>query len=173
LPENEINVNSQIRAREVRLIDSEGNMVGVVPTFRALNMAESQGLDLVEVSPNSNPPVCKMADYGKIKYQNQKKLADKKKKQKVVELKELKMSVNIGKGDYDTKMRQAKGFLDGGNKVKFSFHFHGREISHSYLAEEMSEKIIKDLEEFGKVDMKPQLEGKKMFFIISSIKKKL
>ncbi|MDR2760375.1 MAG: translation initiation factor IF-3 [Rickettsiales bacterium] len=165
-------MNDQIRAREVRLIDNEGNMIGVVPTFRALNMAESLGLDLVEVSINSNPPVCKIADYGKIKYQNQKKIADKKKKQKTVELKELKMSVNIGKGDYDTKLRQAKNFLDSGNRVKFSFHFHGREISHAYLAEEMSEKIMADLEEFGKADAKPQLEGKKMFFTISSIKKK-
>ena len=168
----ELKINDQIRAKEVRLIDSEGQMVGIVPTFKALSIARENNLDLVEVSPNTEPPVCKIANYGKIRYQNQKKAAEAKKKQKVVELKEIKLSVNIAIGDYNTKLKQAKKFFEDGNKVKFSFQFRGREISHSDLAYDMAKKIVEELQEFAKVDVAPQMEGKKMFFVMSSIIKK-
>jgi translation initiation factor IF-3 len=167
-----LNINNQIRAKEVRLIDSEGVMVGVVSIAEAMSMAMEVELDLVEISPNSDPPVCKIADFGKIRYQKQKKLTETKKKQKAVELKEIKMSVNIADGDYNTKIKQAKKFFEERKKVKFSFQFHGREINYSYLGEEMSLKIIDDLKDYAKVDIKPQLEGKKMFFVMSSTVKK-
>lgn len=154
------------------MIDKEGTMVGIVPTNKAISMAEEEGLDLVEVSPNSTPPVCKIACFGKIKYQNQKKMSEAKKKQKTIELKEVKMSINIASGDYNTKIRQAKKFFEEGNKVKFSFQFRGREIGHVDLAREISEKIIEDLKDCAKVDVKPELEGKKMFFFMSSMAKK-
>lgn len=169
---NELKINDQINTREVRLIDSEGNMVGIVPIFKALGMAQELELDLVEISPNATPPVCKIADFGKILYQNQKQAVEAKKKQKVVELKELRMSINIGKTDLERKIKQSSEFLKEGNKVKFSFQFRGREISHVHLAEELIEKIINDLEEYGKIDSKPLLEGKRMSFIISPVTKK-
>ena len=165
-------INDQIKAKEVRLIDSNGNMVGVVPTFKALNMARNESLDLVEVSPNESLPVCKIADYGKIRYQNQKKMSEAKKKQKVVELKEIKFSINIAENDYNTKMRQAKSFFEEGNKVKFTFQFRGREISHTDLADEMINKIVEELVDYAKIDKAPALEGKKKSFTMVSIVKK-
>ncbi len=169
---NELNINEQIKAKEIRLIGSDGQMVGIVPIFRAIGMAQSEGLDLVEISPNSEPPVCKIADYGKIRYQNQKKAAEAKKKQKIVELKEIKLSLNIASGDYNTKIKQARKFFEQGNKVRFSFQFRGREITHSNLVEEMALKIIDELSDVSKVDTKPQMEGKKLFFVLASLTKK-
>jgi translation initiation factor IF-3 len=169
---NELRINDQIRAKDVRLIDSGGKMVGVVSLARAIGMASMEELDLVEISPNSEPPVCKITDYGKIKYQTQKKAAIAKKKQKIIENKEIKLSTNIAQGDYDTKIKQARGFFEHGNKVRFSFQFRGREIIHTDLAEEMAKKVIEQLSDVAKVDMVPQMEGKKLFFImVSSLKK--
>lgn len=167
-----LNINEQIKAKEVRLIDAEGVMVGVVDTRDAIEMAIEAELDLVEISPNADPPVCKIANFGKIKYQNQKRMTEAKKKQKAVELKEIKMSINIAEGDYNTKIKQAKKFFEEGKKVKFSFQFHGREVNYAYLAEEMSVRIADELKDFAKLDIKPQLEGKKMFFLMSSAIKK-
>lgn len=169
---NELRINDQIRSKEVRLIDSNGEMVGIVPTFRALNMAREANLDLVEVSPNSEPPVCKIANYGKILYQNQKKASEAKKKQKVVEVKEIKLSFNIAQGDYNTKLKKAREFFDNGNKVRFTFQIRGREITHTDLFNEMAEKIINELSDVSKIDIKPQLEGRKLFFVLSSTVKK-
>lgn len=168
---NELRINDQIKAKEVRLIDVNGEMLGITQTFKALSIAREAKLDLVEISPNSEPPVCKIADYGKIRYQAQKKAAEVKKKQKVIETKEIKLSLNIAQGDYDTKLKQAKKFFEQGNKVRFSFQFRGREITHIDLFNELANKIINELSEVAKVDIKPQIEGRKLFFVLSTIKK--
>lgn len=169
---DELKTNAEIKAKNVRLIDEEGKMVGIVHISEALEMASNAGLDLIEISPNVEPPVCKIGNYGKIKYQRQKQLNDNKKKQKVVELKEIKMSPNIGVGDYDTKMKQARKFLEQGNKVKFNFKFKGREILHTNLTKEMIDKMIEQLSDISKVDIVPKMEEKKMFFVLSSTVKK-
>lgn len=159
-------INEQIRAREVRLIDQDGKMVGVVPVSEALSMAQNVTLDLVEVSPNVVPPVCKIANFGKMKYELQKKAADAKKKQKVVEVKEIKMTINIGKGDFDTKIRHTKEFIEKGNKVKVSIRMKGREITHQDLAEKMMQDILKDTEAFAKPEVPHRLEGMQMVVIL-------
>ena len=169
---NELNINEQIRSKEVRVIDNNGQMLGIVSTFKAISMARAEGLDLVEVSPNSEPPVCKIADYGKIRYQNQKKAAEAKKKQKIIETKEIKLSLNIALGDYNVKIKQARKFFEQGNKVRFSFQFRGREIIHSDLVKEMADKIIDELSDVSKIDTTPKMEGKKLFFVLSSLNKK-
>lgn len=169
---NDLKINDQIKAKEVRLIDSNGEMVGILPIFKAINMAREAELDLVEISPNSEPPVCKIASYGKIRYQAQKKAAEAKKKQKTIEIKEIKLSLNIGQADYDTKLKQVRKFFEVGNKVRFSFQIRGREAAHSDLFREMADKIINELSEISKIDVKPQIEGKKLFFVLSPITKK-
>ena len=169
---NELRINDQIKAKEIRLIDSEGDMLGIMPVIKAMSLAREAGLDLVEISPNSEPPVCKITDYGKIRYQAQKKAAEAKKKQKVVETKEIKLSLNIAKGDYDIKLRQARKFFEQGNKVRFSFQFRGREITHFVIVEDMSKQIIEELSDVSKVDVEPKTEGKKLFFVLSSTVKR-
>lgn len=159
-------INEQIKAREVRLIDHEGKMVGVIAVAEALKMAQEVELDLVEVSPNVTPPVCKIANFGKMKYELQKKAADAKKKQKVVEVKEIKMTINIGKGDFDTKIRHVKEFIEKGNKVKVSIRMKGREITHQDLAEKMMQDILKDTENFAKPEVPHRLEGMQMVVIL-------
>lgn len=172
LANNELRINDQIKAKEIRLIDTDGEMLGITTTFKAISMAREAGLDLVEISPNAEPPVCKIADYGKIRYQQQKKAAEAKKKQKVIETKEIKLSLNIAKGDYDTKMKQARKFFEQGNKVRFSFQFRGREITHYDLVEKMANDIIEEMKDISRVDVAPQMEGKKLFFVLSSTFKK-
>jgi translation initiation factor IF-3 len=168
-PQNSNNffkINEQIRANELRLIDQDGEMVGVVSFAAAMQMAKEVDLDLIEISPNVTPPVCKIASVGKMKYEMQKKAADAKKKQKVVETKEIKMTINIGKGDYDVKIRHSIEFIEKGNKVKISIRMKGREITHRELAEEMMVNILKDTEEFAKPEMRPRLEGMQMIVIL-------
>jgi translation initiation factor IF-3 len=172
LANGELKINGQIKSREVKLVSSDGEMMGVVPLAKALIAARSENLDLVEVSPNVDPPVCKIADYGKIRYQNQKKATETKKKQKIVGIKEIKLSINIAQGDYDTKMKQAGKFFEQGNSVKFSFQFRGREIVHSNIAREMANKIIDQFDDRAKVTMAPQMEGKKLLFILAPSLKK-
>ena len=159
-------INEQIKAREVRLINQDAKMIGVVAVADALKMAQDVDLDLVEVSPNVVPPVCKIANFGKMKYEMQKKAADAKKKQKVVEVKEIKMTINIGKGDFDTKIRHTKEFIEKGNKVKVSIRMKGREITHQDLAEKMMQDILKDVEEFAKPEVRHRLEGMQMVVIL-------
>ncbi len=159
-------INEQIKAKEVRLIDHEAKMVGVIATAEALKMAQDVSLDLVEVSPNVVPPVCKIANFGKMKYEMQKKAADAKKKQKVVEVKEVKMTINIGKGDFDTKIRHTLEFIEKGNKVKISIRMKGREITHQDLAEKMMQDIFRDTEEFAKPEVRHRLEGMQMVVIL-------
>ncbi len=163
---NPYRINEQIKAREVRLIDQDSKMIGVVSITEALKMAQDAALDLVEVSPNVAPPVCKIANFGKMKYELQKKASDAKKKQKVVEVKEIKMSINIGKGDYDIKVKHAIEFINKGNKVKVSIRMRGREITHSELATKMMEDVLRDTAEVAKAEYGPRLEGMQMITIL-------
>ena len=137
-------------------------MVGVTEIGQALKMSIDAGLDLVEVSPNAEPPVCKIANFGKMKYEIQKKAADAKKKQKVVETKEVKLSINIGKGDYDVKMKQVLKFIEKGDKVKISIKMKGREMAHLDLADKMMVDVTNDISECAKFEVNPRMEGKQM-----------
>jgi translation initiation factor IF-3 len=144
-------------------------MIGVTTVAEGIRMAQEAELDLIEVSPNAAPPVCKIANFGKMKYEIQKKAADAKKRQKVVEVKEVKMTINIGKADFDTKIRHTIEFVEKGNKVKVSIRMKGREITHRDLAEKMMVDILKDTEEFAKPEINPRLEGMQM--VVTLIKK--
>ncbi len=157
--------NEQITAKQVRLIDKDGKMVGVVATEQALRIAQDSELDLVEVSPNVSPPVCKIANFGKMRYEIQKKAADARKKQKIIELKEIKMSFNIGKGDYDTKIKQVEKFIDKGDKVKVSIRMKGREISHIDIAKNMMNQIVEDVSKVAKTEFNPRQEGMQMVVV--------
>ncbi|MFP4464656.1 MAG: translation initiation factor IF-3 [Alphaproteobacteria bacterium] len=160
------NVNQDIQAQEVRLVDSEGQMVGVVDIDKALKMAEEAGFDLVEVSPNAEPPVCKILDYGKYKYEQQKKASEARKKQKTVDVKEVKVSPRIEKNDYDVKMRNARRFLENGDKVKVTMRFRGREMAHQNIGRELFEQMLEDLEEMVSVELQPKMEGRQMIMIL-------
>ena len=159
-------INEQIKATEVRLIDQDGKMLGVVPIAEAIKLAEAVGLDVVEVSPNVTPPVCKISNFGKMRYELQKKASDAKKKQKIVETKEVKMSFNIGKGDYDVKIKHTKKFIEKGDKAKVTIRMKGREITHLEIAQQMMANILIDTEEFAKPEMGPRLEGMQMVVIL-------
>jgi translation initiation factor IF-3 len=159
--------NDQIRVREVRLIDETGENVGVVDTEVALERAIENGLDLVEISPNANPPVCKIMDYGRFKYQQQKKAAEARKKQKTVEVKEIKMRPNIDVHDYDVKMRNARRFFNTGDKVKFTLRFRGREMAHQNLGMDVLMKVKEETEEYAKVEAHPKMEGRQMMMVLA------
>ncbi len=163
-------INNEIAAKEVRLINENGEMIGVTETSQAIKMAIIAGLDLVEVSPNAEPPVCKIANFGKMKYEIQKKAADAKKKQKVIETKEIKFSINIGKGDYDVKIKQIIKFVEKGDKVKISIKMKGREMTHLELAEQMMQNITQDLSLVAKFESNPRMEGKQMVGMLIRIK---
>ncbi len=163
---NPYRINEEITVKEARVIDSEGKMLGVIPVEEGIRKAKDVGLDLVEVSPNANPPVCKIANFGKMKYDLQKKAADAKKKQKLVEVKEVKMTINIGKGDYDFKMRHTKEFIEKGHKVKISIRMKGREITHRDIAVKMMQDIMLDTEEYAKAEVPPKMEGMQMITIL-------
>ncbi len=164
--------NEKISVREVRLILSNGNNVGVVSTREALAKARDEGLDLVEISPNSTPPVCKILDLGKYKYEMQKRKNEAKKKQKVVEVKELKLTPMIDTHDYEVKLKNAKRFLTDGNKVKFTLKFRGRELSYQNQGLDVLNRIKADLAEVGKVEQEPKLEGKAMGMLIGPVSSK-
>jgi translation initiation factor IF-3 len=160
-------VNRQIRVPEIRLIDHEGQNAGVVSPAEALAKAEQVGLDLVEISPNASPPVCKIMDFGKFKYESQKKAAEAKKKQKTIEIKEVKFRPNIDTHDYDVKMKAVQKFLTGGDKVKVTLRFRGREMAHQDLGRELLQRVAGDIEELGKVESMPKLEGRQMTMVIA------
>ena len=162
--------NERIRATEIRLIGAEGENVGVVTPERALALAEEAGLDLVEISPNAKPPVCKIMDYGKFKYETQKKEAEARKKQKVIEVKEVKFRPGTDVHDYDVKMRNVVKFLEKGDKVKVTLRFRGREMAHQDLGRELLQRIAKDIEETGKVESMPKMEGRQMVMMINPLK---
>ncbi|WP_374314531.1 translation initiation factor IF-3 [Dongia sp.] len=160
-------VNHQINVREVRLVKEDGEMLGVVSTRDALNMAAEVGLDLVEISPTAVPPVCKILDYGKFKYEAQKRKNEAKKKQKVIEVKEIKMRPGIEEHDYEVKMRAIKSFLEEGDKVKVTMRFRGREMMHQELGMKVLDKVRTELDELIKVESHPKLEGRQMIMTIA------
>ncbi len=160
-------MNGQIEVREVRLIDETGDNVGVVATEDAIDRAENVGLDLVEISPNADPPVCKILDFGKFKYQAQKRANEARKKQKTIEVKEIKMRPNIDQHDYDVKMRSMLKFLGEGDKVKVTLRFRGREMAHQNLGMRVLERVRDDLDEISKVEQFPKMEGRQMTMVIS------
>ncbi|GMG80890.1 translation initiation factor IF-3 [Paralimibaculum aggregatum] len=163
-------MNRAVRAQQIRLIDENGDNVGVVTPLEAMDMAAEAGLDLVEISPNANPPVCKIMDFGKFKYETQKKAAEAKKKQKVTEIKEVKFRPNIDTHDYDVKMRSVSKFLGEGDKVKVTLRFRGREMAHQELGRTLLQRVAGDIEEMGKVESVPKMEGRQMTMVIAPAK---
>jgi translation initiation factor IF-3 len=163
-------VNDRIRAPEIRLIGADGENVGVVTPSRAMQLAEEAGLDLVEISPNATPPVCKIMDFGKFKYESQKKEAEARKKQKIIEIKEVKFRPNTDVHDYEVKMRNVVRFLENGDKVKITLRFRGREMAHQDLGRNLLERVAEDVKELGKVENMPRLEGRQMVMMIGPAK---
>jgi translation initiation factor IF-3 len=159
--------NEMIRVREVRLIDDEGNQLGIVPTVDALRMAKDKDLDLVEVSPNANPPVCKILDFGKYRFEQEKKLRESKKNQKVLKLKEIRMQPKIGSGDLDTKAKHVQEFLNEGDKVKITVRFRGRELAHTELGFDVLNEVLKRLTSAYNIDKPAKMDGKMMSITIS------
>lgn len=165
--DDEIRINENITAKQVRLIDAENENRGIVSLKEALALAEEEGLDLIEISPQANPPVCKILDFGKFRYEQQKRKNEAKKNQKVVEIKELKLRPMIDTHDYEVKVKQAKKFLDQGNKVKFTMRFKGRELSANDMGKQVLSKLVEDLEDCSKIDSEMKLEGRQMTMILS------
>ena len=165
-------VNEMIRVREIRLIDDEGNQMGIVPTMEALRMAKDKGLDLVEVSPNANPPVCKILDFGKYRFEQEKKLRDSKKKQKLQALKEIRMQPKINDHDLSFKARHIQDFLDDGDKVKVTIRFRGRELAHTELGLDVLNNVLAKLGGDLTVEKPPAMEGRSMSMTLAPKSKK-
>ena len=161
--------NERIRAPEVQVISSDGKNLGTLSTNEAITMAKQEGLDLIEISPNANPPVCKIIDIGKYKYDLQKKANKAKKKQKVINLKEIKLRPVTEIHDYNFKIKNAQRFLEKGDKVKFTVKFRGREMQHSHLGNELMDRIINDTAKLGKVEVQPKFEGRQIIMIIQPL----
>ena len=161
--------NNRITAPEVQVIGSDGDNIGILNTNEAISMAKEQGLDLIEIAPNAKPPVCKIIDMGKFKYDAQKKANVAKKKQKIVLLKEIKMRPVTETHDYDFKVKNAKKFIGKGDKVKFTIRFKGRELQHSHLGRELMDKIKVDMQDIGKVELHPKFDGKQMIMVIQPL----
>ncbi len=160
-------MNRDILSEQVRCIAPNGDQMGIMRTVQAIAEAESWGLDLVEVSPNASPPVCKILDYGKFKYEAQKKKNEAKKKQKIIEIKEIKLRPNIDEHDYRVKMRNVNRFLAEGDKVKVTLRFRGREMAHQELGAHVLERVRGDTEEIAKVEAFPRMEGRQMIMVIA------
>ena len=160
-------MNADILNEEVRCIAPDGEQLGVMKTEDAIAEADSHGLDLVEVSPNADPPVCKILDYGKFKFEAQKKGNEAKKKQKVIEVKEIKLRPNIDEHDYQVKMRSVQKFLDEGDKVKVTLRFRGREMAHQELGVNVLNRVREDTDEVAKIEAFPKLEGRQMIMVIA------
>ena len=160
-------INNDITVPKVRLIDADGEMLGVFGTKQAIEKAAEAGLDLVEISPNAEPPVCKILDYGKFKYEQQKKANEAKKKQKVVDVKEIKLRPGIGDHDYEVKLRAAKKFIEQGDKLKVTLRFRGREMAHIQLGMDVLKRMQGDLEGLAKVDQHPKTEGRQIMMLLS------
>ena len=161
--------NNRISSPEVQVIASDGENLGTLSTNEAISIAKEQGLDLIEISPNAKPPVCKIIDMGKFKYDAQKKANVAKKKQKIVLLKEIKMRPVTETHDYDFKVKNAKKFIGKGDKVKFTIRFKGRELQHSHLGRELMDKIKVDMQDIGKVELHPKFDGKQMIMVIQPL----
>ena len=160
-------INENIRANEIRLIGAEGENVGVVHPAKAMQMAEEAGLDLVEISPNATPPVCKIMDFGKFKYEQQKRESEARKKKKIIEVKEVKFRPNTDTHDYDVKMRNVIKFLENGDKVKVTLRFRGREMAHQELGMKVLDRVREDVDELAKVEQFPKSEGRLMTMVIA------
>ncbi len=161
--------NNRINSLEVQVISSEGQNLGIISTKEAIFLAEQEGLDLIEISPNAKPPVCKIIDMGKYKYDLQKKANKAKKKQKISELKEIKLRPNTETHDYNFKIKNAQRFLSKGDKVKFTVRFKGREMQHHHLGTELLKRVEEDLKKIGKLELNPKFEGKLMTMIIQPL----
>ena len=161
--------NNRISSPEVQVIGSDGNNLGILNTNEAISIAKEQGLDLIEIAPNAKPPVCKIIDMVKFKYDAQKKANVAKKKQKIVLLKEIKMRPVTETHDYDFKVKNAKKFIGKGDKVKFTIRFKGRELQHSHLGRELMDKIKTDMQDIGKVELHPKFDGKQMIMVIQPL----
>ena len=161
--------NNRIFSPEVQVISSSGENLGILNTNQAISIAKDEGLDLIEISPNANPPVCKIMDMGKFKYDAQKKANQAKKKQKIISLKEIKMRPVTETHDYEFKVKNAKKFIAKGDKVKFTIRFKGRELQHSHLGNELMSKIKEDMKDIGKVELHPKFDGKQMIMVIQPL----
>jgi len=160
-------MNSRINVQEVRLIASNGDQVGVVKTVKALELAKNEDLDLVEIVPNQKPPVCRIMDYGKYKFEQSKKAHSAKKKQKITQVKEIKFRPNTEEADYQVKLKSLIKFLTGGDKAKITMRFRGREIAHQVIGRDFLDRIQKDLDEYGIVEQVPSFEGRQMVMVMA------
>ena len=167
--EAQVRINRAIRVKEVRVIDPEGKQLGILPIFEALRVAGSYELDLVEVSPKSEPPVCRIMDYGKFKYQQQKKAHDAKKKQAVIHIKEVKMRPKTEEHDFQFKLRHIERFLKEGNKIKVTVVFRGRELAHPDFGRNLVNRIVEGTKEIGKVEQEPRFEGRNFVMILAPL----
>ncbi|MFA1821257.1 translation initiation factor IF-3 [Virgibacillus oceani] len=167
-----MNVNEKIRAREVRLIDSTGDQLGVKSKQEALEIASKRELDLVLVAPNAKPPVCRIMDYGKFRFEQQKKEKEARKKQKVINVKEVRFTPGIGDHDFETKLKNARKFLSKGDKVKAAVRFRGRAITHKDLGREVLDRFAEEVKDIATVESKPKMEGRNMFMMIAPSKDK-
>ena len=159
-------MNELITASEVRVISSTGKQLGIISLREALNHAEDEGYDLVEVSPDAKPPVCKIIDYGKLKYKEQKSKKEAKKKQKTIEVKEIKLRPGIDKHDFDVKIKALSKFIGGGNKVKISMRFRGREMEHQSIGLDLLKKLTEQVSNFAKIELPPKSEGKQIMMVL-------
>ena len=160
-------INEMINSRSVRCIDPDGEQLGILSIDEAMNKAEELGLDLVELQPNADPPVCKILDYGKHKYQAQKRANEARKKQKIIEVKEIKLRPNIDQHDYQVKMKAVRKFIDGGDKVKITLRFRGREMAHVELGTDLLSRVQQDIDDFAKIESMPKMEGRQMTMILA------
>ena len=167
ISKNKTKINEEVRENELRVIDENGTMVGIISRNEALSLADERGLDLVNVSPNANPPVCKLLDYGKYRYEQQKREKEAKKKQVSIQVKEIRLSVSIEEHDLNVKARTAAKFLKGGNKVKVSLRFRGRERNHVPQAQEVMRNFAEIISEYGEIEKNPKMEGRNLIMFIS------
>lgn len=167
-----MNVNESIRAREVRLIDANGDQLGVKSRDEALEIAATRNLDLVLVAPGAKPPVCRIMDYGKYRYEQQKKEKEARKKQRVINVKEVRLSPGIGDHDFNTKLRNARKFIENGDKVKASVRFRGRAITHKELGQEVLNRLAEEVKDIATVESKAKMEGRQMFMMLAPITEK-
>jgi len=167
IPINDLMINEEIRDREVRVVDQNGEQLGVMPIRQALNLADEQQLDLVKIAPQAKPPVCKLMDYGKFRFEQSKKEREIRKNQKVIEVKEVRLSATIEEHDVDTRVKSAVKFLKDGNKVKVTIRFRGRQITHSEIGREVMQDFAERIKDYGTVDKQPMIEGRNMSMFIS------
>ena len=164
----ELQINEQIRDKEIRVIDSDGSQLGIMPSKKAMELAEQKNLDLVKIAPQATPPVCKIIDYGKYRFEQSKREKEQRKNQRVVEIKEVRLSLNIDTHDFETKVGHARRFLTAGDKVKVSIRFRGREMAHANLGNDIMKRFAEACAEFGSVERVPKLEGRSMIMFLNA-----